>query len=246
MKNKLVILTVIALVAIMALLAAACTPAAPTPTTTLPPATQTPSPTATTPPATTPPPTTPPTTTLPPPVPAAKGTLEVRVTDAPAADNVTSIMVTLKKVEVHRADAIPTPPTTPSDNTTTDNTTPPQNTDNGTEEGGQWVTVNLAAGMNVFDLLKIKGIEQTIGTNEMPIGKYTQVRLTVELIQVALNGGELKPATVASGILKLVHPFEIKAGQSTTLVIDFDADKSVNVAGNGEVKVSPVIKLIVK
>ncbi len=56
--------------------------------------------------------------------------------------------------------------------------------------------------------------------------------------------GILKPAEVPSGKIKFVHPFEVVDSETTVLLFDFDADKSVTVAGNsGKILVKPVIKL---
>ena len=46
--------------------------------------------------------------------------------------------------------------------------------------------------------------------------------------------------------LKLVHPFDVVAGETTDLVVDFDADKMVTVTGAGKIMVKPVVKLTVK
>jgi hypothetical protein len=46
-----------------------------------------------------------------------------------------------------------------------------------------------------------------------------------------------------SGKLKFVRPFSIVEGQTTALLFDFDAEKSVNVTGSGKIIVKPVVKL---
>lgn len=150
--------------------------------------------------------------------PAGKGTLEVLVTDAPPKDEVTSIMVTVSKVEAHRE----------------------------TAGQGEWLTINVPESARTFDLLKIKGIEKALTTQDIAAGKYTQVRLTVDKIEVALGGGEPKPATVPGEELKIAQNFDVAEGQKTSIVLDFDADKSVTVTGADKITVKPVIKLIVK
>jgi len=77
-------------------------------------------------------------------------------------------------------------------------------------------------------------------------GKYTQVRLVVNTIQVALGGGELQDATVPSKELKITRPFNVVAGEATALTLDFEADKMVTVTGSGKIIVKPVIKLTVR
>ncbi len=104
----------------------------------------------------------------------------------------------------------------------------------------------IVEGKNTFDLLKVKGIEELLGESKVAAGKYTQVRLVVEKAEVGLNGGQPEPATVPSGALKLVHPFNVTDGETTAILLDFDAEKSVNITGNGKIMVKPVIKLIVR
>ena len=228
---KVITITVIALISITALLLSACTPILdPVPT---------PSPGSTPVPAPAPPP-----SPAPAPVPAPTptptptstpdniGTLQVYVTDAPPREEVTSIMVTVSEVQVHIAQAEQEQP----------------DSDNETEEqnGGKWIAIGLSGNATVFDLIEIKGIEQFLGTNEVTAGKYTQVRLVVDNIQVALGSGDLQDAEVPSKELKIVRPFNVIAGETTALVLDFEADKMVTVTGAGKIIVKPVVKLSIK
>lgn len=193
--------------------------------------------------------------------PAMKGTIDVYVTDAPPKESVTSIMVTVKEILVHIAGteqeqsgsptptASPTPESSPTP-TPTDTPTPtatPTPTSSPTleqeKQGGEWVTIELDEAASTFDLLQVKGIEQFSGTAEVPAGKYTQVRLVIEDVKVKLGDGELQDASVPSGEIKIAHPFKVIGGETTALVIDFEADKMVNITGNGKITVKPVIKL---
>ena len=153
------------------------------------------------------------------------GSVELRVTDAPRKDNVTAIWVTVTQVQIHKA-----------------------GTDNRSEgNDADWITANLT-GANRFELLALRKpdgvqIQQFLGSATLAAGKYTQVRLVVEDVTVTLNG-ENKTAEVPSGKVKLVHPFDVIAGQATVLLFDFDAAKMVTVAGkSGKILVKPVIKL---
>jgi hypothetical protein len=51
------------------------------------------------------------------------------------------------------------------------------------------------------------------------------------------------PSSAQTGI-KLTHPFEIIEGQTTELTLDFDAQKSIFINGNGEYRMQPTIKVI--
>lgn len=176
-------------------------------------------------------------TSTPSPTPApAMGTLKVMVTDAPPRDTVTSIMVTASQLEIHKA----TPEQ--AEQQTEDDQTDEQQA----QEEGDWITIDIPESARSFDLLKIKGVEELLAQSQIEAGKYTQVRLIIDKVEVALEGGDLKPATVPSGKLKFVHPFDVVGGQTTTILFDFDADKSVNVTGKGKIMVRPVVKLLVK
>ena len=183
-------------------------------------------------------PATTPTTT---PAPALTGTLELLVTDAPPREEVSRIMVTVAEVRVHMAAA-----EQEQEQSNSDNQTQEQEQQQTQQGGGGWITINLSANATTFDLLLIEGIEQFLGTSEVEAGKYTQVRLVIKTVQVAFDGGSLQDATVPSKEIKIIHPFKIVGGETTTLVIDFDADKMVTVTGSGKIIVKPVVKILTK
>jgi len=183
------------------------------------------------------------------PFPATSGTLQVYVTDAPPREHVTSIMVTVSEVKVHKA-STEQEREREQEQSGSGNQTQEQERERErqqTQQGeGEWISIDLSDNATTFDLLKIKGVEQSLGASVVEAGKYTQVRLVVNKIEVALGGEELKPATVPSNELKIVHPFKVVAGEITAMVIDFDADKMVTVTGSGKIMVKPVVKLTVR
>lgn len=180
------------------------------------------------------------------PAPTPDGTLQVYVTDAPPREQVTSIMVTVSEVQVHIASAEQEREQEQAGSEPQTQEQEMEQEQQQTEEGeGEWVTIDLS-GDTTFDLLQIRGIEQYLGASQVAAGKYTQVRLVVDTIQVALGGGELQDATVPSNKLKIVHPFKVVAGETTALILDFDADKMVTVTGSGKIIVKPVVKLSTK
>lgn len=143
------------------------------------------------------------------------GTLEMRVTDQPVPD-VTKVQVTAKEVQVHR--------------------------EGGPEEGG-WKTV--VSGPVSFDLLKVQGVEELLGTTQLEAGTYTQIRLKVEEVEVTLRGVNVK-AEVPSDEIKIVRPISIEPGQTTIATLDFDAGHSVNVTGRDKVLFRPVVALLTR
>lgn len=158
-------------------------------------------------------------------------------------------MVTVSEVQIHKAVAEQEKEReqqlSGSDNQTQEQEREGEEQQTQQGEGG-WISIDLSDNATTFDLLEIRGIEQSLGASEITAGKYTQVRLVVDTIQVALGGGELQDATVPSKELKLVHPFDVVAGETTGMVIDFDADKMVTVTGAGKIMVKPVVKLTVR
>ena len=224
---KFKVYALIAIMGIIALLAVACGPTAPAPA-----------------PAPAPLPSTSPTPTpSPAPSSALSGSLTVYVTDAPPRDEVTSIIVTVSEVQVHKAVA---EQEQEQEQSTGDNQTQEQEQQQTQQGEGEWLSISLSDNATTFDLLEIKGIEQYLGASELDAGKYTQVRLIIDNIQVRLGEGELQDATLPSGELKIAHPFDIVAGEATAMVLDFDADKMVTVTGADKIIVKPVIKLTVR
>jgi len=156
---------------------------------------------------------------------SALGTLEVRVTDAKNEPVVTAINVTFDNITVHRAG------------------------ENG-DSDGEWIVV--AEDLNkTVDLLQLSGIGDLLGEEEIETGKYTQIRVGVVKVEVAIDGDEeevtLEPVedvVLPSGELKFIQNFEIGADETTVIIIDFDvsADKSVVYAG-GKWLFKPTIKL---
>ncbi|MCH8206515.1 MAG: DUF4382 domain-containing protein [Chloroflexi bacterium] len=106
-----------------------------------------------------------------------------------------------------------------------------------------WLTV--VSGPVEFDLVAIQGVEQVLGEAELDPGRYGQIRLTVEQAEVTVQGNTVS-ARVPSDKLKIVGGFDLVAGQTTILTLDFDAEKSVVIAGTRNVLIKPTVKLLVR
>lgn len=166
--------------------------------------------------------------------PEGDGTIIIYVTDVSPDEEVTSIIVTLSEIQVHKASA--------------------EQEQQSQDAEGEWITIDIS-GNDTFDLLQIKGIEQFLGTSEVEAAQYTQVRLVINTIQVKVGSGNLTDAALPSRELKIVQPFNVIAGETTALVLDFEADKMVTLPRTGEtvalaradeITVKPVVKLIVR
>jgi len=177
---------------------------------------------------------------------AATGTLKVYVTDARSRKEVTGIIVTVSEVQVHKA--LAEQEQEQQQSATGNQTQKQEQEQQQTQQGeGEWISITIDAAGRTFNLLDIEGIEQYLGTSEIEAVKYTQVRLVIETVQVEFNdSGVFEDARIPSKELKIVHPFNIMRGETTALVIDFDADRMVTVTGSGDIIVKPVVKLTVK
>lgn len=145
------------------------------------------------------------------------GTLEVRLVDAPV-DSVSEVNVVIDSVQVN-------------------------NTQN--EEG--WVTISKP--MQSYDLLKLtNGAYAVLGEAELESGTYEQIRLILnsEGNNLVFPDERVEDLFVPSGTqtgVKLNVNAEIEAGFTYTLILDFDASRSVVKAGNsGKYLLKPVIR----
>jgi len=95
-----------------------------------------------------------------------------------------------------------------------------------------------------FDLLKVADVQKLLGSQQVPEGTYTQIRFVVAGTTVIVDGEE-HIASVPSGQLKLVRPFQVANGETTLLLLDFDGERSLKVTGSGRYKLEPTVKLLV-
>jgi hypothetical protein len=179
---------------------------------------------------------------------ASTGPLQIRVTDAPAKEEITAIEVTVSEILIHKAVAEQEQEQEQEneeggEQTQVQNENEVQNADN-----GDWLNIDIDPDNNTFDLLVVKEDPKTLALAFPEVGKYTQIRMVVESAYVTFGEGDeahTEEAFVPSGTIKFVRPFEITSTETTDLLFDFDAGKSVNVTGNGKVIFKPVIKLAV-
>ena len=174
------------------------------------------------------------------------GTVEVHVTDAPPRDDVTSIVVTVSDVSIHKAVA---EQERQQEHQGSDNITQEQEREREQQQvqqgQGEWLSLSDGAA-RTFDLIEIKGLDEVLTVSEVETGRYTQVRITIEEVKVAIGDGELEMATVPSGELKFTRPFDVMEDETTVLLLDFDADRMVTVSGSGKVTVKPVVRLAIQ
>ena len=133
------------------------------------------------------------------------GTLQVNMIDSPAAYDQVNIVV--DSVQAHIA---------------IDDTT------------AGWFTLSTTPA--TYDLLVyVNGSFAVIGSAELPVGRYSQVRLFIGSGSNVVVDGQTKPLAIPSGVqsgVKLLINATITADQTTTITLDFDANLSVVKSGN--------------
>lgn len=143
------------------------------------------------------------------------GHLKISMVDAPAEFDAVNIVVT--RVEVHIAG----------------------------DSSSNWMIVNSVP--HTYDLLQLRnGAAVVIGDTFLTAGHYTQIRLIIgDSSNVVVNGIPF-PLTIPSGMqtgIKLNHEFDLTAGNLYELLLDFDADRSIHITGNGQYIMNPVIRV---
>jgi hypothetical protein len=118
-----------------------------------------------------------------------------------------------------------------------------------------WTDITLASPKRIDLLGLTNGVLEELGQTPLKSGSYNQIRLVLAAndgttpIQNAVQptGGAETALTTPSGQqsgLKLQAHFDVAAGQTADLVLDFDACRSVVTAGSGKYLLKPVISVV--
>jgi hypothetical protein len=157
------------------------------------------------------------------------GTLRVFITDAPG--NYESVVIDIREIRIHKnADA------EMEDDTTS----------NG-DDDGEWIVISDEP--QKIDLLQLtNGVTDFLGETELEAGTYSQMRLILgDENEITINGETRKlttPSAQQSGLKLNIHT-EIEGGRTYTLLLDFDASRSIVKAGmSGKYLLKPVIKTV--
>ncbi len=146
------------------------------------------------------------------------GTVQIRLTDAPAAIEAVHIVVT--EVSIHAAGGLASAP-----------------------DATGWEVVN--SDPTTYDLLTLRGgVTTTLAEALVPAGTYTQIRLKIGEGSNVVVDGVTYPLVVPSGAqtgLKLVHSFTVAPNGLVDLTLDFDAEKSVLETGEGTWHLQPTV-----
>lgn len=146
------------------------------------------------------------------------GKMMVKMTDAPA--DFTEVNVEVQEIQVHYA-----------------------NNNNNTNG---WVTLNTNAGIyNLLDLQNDVSVV-IVDPQDLSVGKITQMRLILGQQNTVATTDSIYPLKLSSQDetgLKIVTPFNIVANKTISILVDFDAEQSVVVEGDGSFRLKPVIKI---
>ncbi len=162
--------------------------------------------------------------------PSTTGTLTVMLTDSPFSE-AQALFVTFSQVSAHRS-------------------------------GGTFETIPFVSGASrTCDLKKLESVTDVLGVGALPPGHFTQLRLVVSTAViyfdspsmgapcastlVAPNGSSAPvPVTIPSNEIKLNREFDVTSNGTTTMLLDFDGDRSVKETGNGTYRMTPVIAVV--
>jgi hypothetical protein len=155
-----------------------------------------------------------PTVLLPAIFPAKAGTLDIKVTDAPVQD-LSSLNITVDQFEVHQ------------------------------QETDQWINVTITSGQVTFDLVKLRNITQDAALDQIPLGNYTKIRMHILSAIGQIDGQPTAiPVRFPPNKLDIIVHFEVKAGQTTGIILDIQVD-TFKIAGNAQHNATPLIKATV-
>jgi uncharacterized protein DUF4382 len=156
------------------------------------------------------------------------GTVNIFLTDAPLDQaGVTSVNVTLTAVVLFPED---------SEGTSV--------LSMGSGEGDEMTPVVIVSHPATFDLLTLTGgATALLGTDEVPVGGYSRIRLEVSAAELVYQDGTTAALKIDSNKVDVPIHFTVVQDQTTGVVLDFDAAASVQVndTGSGQLILRPVV-----
>ena len=106
----------------------------------------------------------------------------------------------------------------------------------------------ISDSVRTINLLRLtNGNFDILGRHRLDVGSYSQIRLKIGTGSNVVVGEVTHLLEIPSGSqsgLKLNHHFDIEADALYELTLDFDASRSIHMTGNGQYKMSPVIRVI--
>lgn len=100
-------------------------------------------------------------------------------------------------------------------------------------ETGNRNTLPISGGSIYFDLLELENVTKDLSIGSLPVGNYTKFRMQIVTANATLADGRIITLNVPSGHIDIQVHFEIKAGKTTSLIIDIIVDK-IQIAERGK------------
>jgi hypothetical protein len=116
------------------------------------------------------------------------------------------------------------------------------------DENKSYVFASQTPTFNILDYrIGTSNPDLLVATGEMPSGEITEIRLVLNDGNTIVENGVTKtlktPSGQSSGYkVKLTSNPELEPGATYTLVLDFDAAKSIVRLGNGDLLLKPVVR----
>jgi len=107
-----------------------------------------------------------------------------------------------------------------------------------------WEKLSFVDGVSevYLDILALQNVTRDLSTTEISPGNYTKLRMTITTANATYISGETVDLIVPPGRIDVIVHFEIKAGETTRLLIDMQADW---VAISNSQRLRPVLKATV-
>lgn len=109
-------------------------------------------------------------------------------------------------------------------------------------EATDWVTVSNEVMQYDLLALKVDGALALAAQTMVPEGEYNQIRLNVKNVMVVKSGVKTE-AKLPSNTLQIKGKFTVNQDSTTSVTLDFVADGSLHVTGNGKFIFAPVVKV---
>ncbi len=114
--------------------------------------------------------------------------------------------------------------------------------------GNDGVAVMMDVNTGIYNLLDFSnGVDTLIATGGLEVSRINQIRLILGSDNTVTVNGESYPLSTPSADqsgLKLQVQQDLQPGVIYTVLLDFDANKSIVKLGNGDYKLKPVIRTI--